>query len=146
VVTPPGGAGTFTVPPLPAQASIGKEVQIPVTWTVPTGGWRGLEWIKLLLRDVDDPNSFATIKFEEARNKFYLLDTAGVINAPIELVLKDCTFKAAGPTAPTVTTTFSFKFASAAAGHRFAVEVSARDDARVRSGFSPAGLTALKPI
>jgi len=93
---------------------------------------------------VDDANSFATIKFEEARNKFYLLDTAGVINAPIELVLKDCTFKAAGPTAPTVTTTFAFKFTSAAKSHSFAVEVSARNDARVRSGFSPAGMISVK--
>jgi hypothetical protein len=144
VVSAAPGAGTFTASPLPAQVKVGQETKISVTWTVPTGGWRGLEWIKLLLRDVDHPNSFATIKFEEARNKFYLLDTAGVINSPIELVLKDCTFKAAGPTAPTVTLTYAFKFTSAAKGHRFAVEVSARDDARIRSGFSPAGVIGVK--
>jgi hypothetical protein len=43
-----------------------------------------------------------------------------------------------------VTLTYAFKFTSAAKGHRFAVEVSARDDARIRSGFSPAGVISVK--
>src|SRR5205814_374794 len=95
VVSATDTVGTFTIASLPKQVRVGQETQIAVTWTVPTGGWRGLSWIKLLLRDVDDDRSFAFIKFEEATNSFYIMKQPGVSTSPIALVLKDCTFKAA---------------------------------------------------
>jgi len=43
-----------------------------------------------------------------------------------------------------VTAIFAFKFNAGAAGHRFAVDVSARNDKHERSGFSPTGAISVK--
>lgn len=136
--------GTFTATAPPVSAKVGQELQIAVKWDVPTGGWRQLSWIKLVLRDEED-GSFAVLKFEEATNSFYLMRQPGVANEPVALVANKSSFQAAGPTAPVVTTTFTFKFKDSAVGHKYSIEASARNDKMVLSGPSPIGAISVKP-
>ena len=68
-----------------------------------------------------------------------LRGAAAAAREPVSLVLEKSTFQAASPTAPTVTVTFTFRFTDAAAGRRFALDVSADNDAGDASGFSNFG-------
>src|SRR5262249_4865116 len=111
-------------------------LQSVVTWTVPSGGWRQLSSVQLRLRDLNDSDALVLLTFDEATNSFSLDTTAAASYGPVSLVLSKCTFAAAGPTAPTVTLTFTWRFSAAAARHRFALEVAADNDIGVHSGFS----------
>jgi uncharacterized delta-60 repeat protein len=128
--------GTTTATSPTKQVSAGAELQSAVTWTVPTGGWRQLSSIQLRLRDLDDPDAFVLLTFDEATNSFSLDASAAASYGPVSLLLDKCTFAAAGPTAPTVTVTFTFAFTAAAAKRWFALEVGATNDDDIFSGFS----------
>jgi uncharacterized delta-60 repeat protein len=131
------GTSTATTPP--KQVDVGQEMQSVVTWTVPSGGWRQLTSIQLRLRDLDDDNALVLLTFDEATNSFSAASTAAAGIGPVNLVLSMCSFQAAGPTAPTVTVTFTWQFTDAAAKHRFALEVGADNDVGTFSGFSEIG-------
>jgi uncharacterized delta-60 repeat protein len=127
--------GTSTVTPPPKHVEEEQEVQTAVTWTVPSGGWRQLSSIQLRLRDLDDDDALVLLSFDEATNSFSMDATAAAAGA-VALVPEKSTFAAAGPTAPRVTVTFTYRFNAAAAAHRFALDVSADNDAGDASGFS----------
>jgi hypothetical protein len=133
--------GTTTATTPPNNVSVGEELQAAVTWTVPSGGWRQLTSIELRLRDLDDPDAFTLLSFDEATGAFSVAQSAAAAAryGPVSLVPAKSTFSAAGPTAPTVTVTFVFRFSAAAAKHRFAVEVAATNDTGAFSGFSRVG-------
>jgi hypothetical protein len=136
----PGSVGTTATLAKPKKnVDVGQELQTTVTWTVPSGGWRQLSTIQLRLRDLDDDDSLVLLTFDEATNSFSLDSTAAAKYGPVSLVLDKSTFAAAGPTAPTVTMTFTFRFTAAAAGRRFALDVAADNDAGDSSGFTQVG-------
>jgi hypothetical protein len=137
VLTPPT-VGIFTATTPPAHVSIEQDISEAVTWTVPVNGWRQLSAIDLRLRDVGG-GSAATFRFTEAANSFSLVGATGVLAHGIALSPQKSSFHAAGPTAPAVTVTYVFHFGAAAAGHRFVLDVAARNDAGDASGFLEIG-------
>lgn len=128
--------GITTVAPLPKQVDVGQEVLAAVTWTVPDGGWRQLSTIELRLRDKHDDDKLILLRFDEATNSFSLEQSSAVRGVPITLIPEKSTFQAAGPTAPTVTVTFAFRFNNSSAGDQYMVDVAADNDAGDQSGFS----------
>lgn len=136
--------GIFSVNTTPASVKVGQSVKLAVKWEVPTGGWRQLTWVKLLLRDLDDPNSFVEFKFDEARNAFFPVSRPGVLTSPASLLVSQSSVQASGWRSPLVTTSFAFQFNAMAAGRRFAIDVSARNDAGSVSAYSPAGVINVK--
>ncbi len=120
-----------------SNVDVGEELRAVVTWTVPEGGWRQLDGIDLRLRDEDDQNALTLLHFDEASGAFSLSSTGA--SAAAALVPGKCSFAAAGPTAPTVTCTFTFRFNAGAAKHKYVLEVAAENDAGVTSGFESAG-------
>jgi uncharacterized delta-60 repeat protein len=131
--------GTSTATKPPKQVDVGEELQSVVTWTVPSGGWRQLSSIQLRLRDLDDEDALVLLTFDEATNSFSVASTAAAGVAPVTLLLSKCSFQADGPTAPTVTLTFTWQFTAAAAKHKYALEVAADNDTGEFSGFSQIG-------
>jgi uncharacterized delta-60 repeat protein len=145
-VVTPATVGVFTATSPPHTARVAQDMHVAVTWTVPLGGWRQLTSIELLLRDLGDKDSSALLKFDEHTNSFSLLGASGVLASGVGLVLEECTFAASGPTSPTVTVTFAFHFNAAAAGHRFALAVSAENDAGSTSDFSRIGTIHVRRV
>src|SRR5205807_920021 len=159
VITKADSVGTFTIA-APQSVHVEQDAQIAVSWTVPSGGWRQLSSIKLLLQDEEDPHSFALIKWDEAMETFSLFNPLTgrfgsgkalgsdrvLSNGLIDVLLKSSSKQASGPTSPLVTVTFALKFNRAAAGHRFRIEVSARNDMGSRSAFSVGPVVKVNPI
>lgn len=111
-----------------------------MTWTVPSGGWRGLSNVQLRLRDLRDGNALTLLTFDEANNSFSVESTPAAGDDPVNLVLTKCRFQTDGSSSPTVTVYFTFVFNAARRHHdRFALDVAASDDNEAFSGFTRVG-------
>lgn len=131
--------GVTTVATPPKQVEVGEEIQIAVTWTVPSGSWRQLSTIQLRLWDIHNSDALSLLTFDEATNSFLVESTTAAGDDPVSLVLSKCKFLAAGPNAPTVTVIFTFRFNNAALQRRFALDVAASNDVDDFSGFTQVG-------
>jgi len=150
VVTSSTSVGTFKVA-AQTSAHTGQTVNVAVTWTVPSGSWRQLTDIQLILRGEGD--LLILIDWNEAANTLRLFDpftgkfgeakalgSENVLsNRLIDVLLKSSSTKAAGPTSPVVTVNFALRFNHSAAGHRFRVEAIANNDFGAKSFLESAG-------
>jgi uncharacterized delta-60 repeat protein len=130
--------GTFTATTPDDQVVPDETLQTTVTWTVPTGGWRQLSSIQLRLTDLKDDSVAVLLRFDEGSDSFVQENSPAIAagDSPVSLLLAQCSFAAAGPTAPTVTVTFTWRFTATAAKRRFALDVAAYNDIGERDGFS----------
>jgi hypothetical protein len=131
-------------------------VSYAFAWTVPTPeNWHDLDWLQLRIRH--GGKTILWLKFDEgtktfsiskhANGKFGRAFAAGtdkqLKTSAATLYLADTTVVASGPTSPTVTLNLSLSFKGKAAGHDFIVEVAAKNDQGIQSGFEQAGTLSI---
>jgi hypothetical protein len=147
----PATTGTFQLTVPNANVIAGARTQLSLSWTVPSGGWRGLEHVDLRLRN--ESGRLLWIRFDEATNtmrmyresngKFGPAREVGsnrVLRGPLANVfMKTTTVVAAGPTSPTVEITFDLMFKGRARG-RWVIEAAASDDFGHEDPFRFAGM------
>jgi hypothetical protein len=131
--------GTGELSPVDSMTDADRRVTVTLTWTHPVR-WRDLRTLDLRLRH--EAQVIAWLRFDEAANTFALVDLeTGVPEAgfppgsPNELVsdlvtvvLAESSVEAAGPDAPSVDVTVTFRFAPGTAGQVYEVGTGATDD------------------
>ena len=144
--------GAFAVTPQPASAAVGQHLPLGFSWTVPSGGWRKLDSLQLVLRD--DQGTAIWLRFHEVTGNpgtFSLVDPEDYSvgqefapGSPNRLETNTArvylaTSSVDGPPGPTVKLTIDLGFKPQAAGRTFDVLVAAIDDTGKAEGLTKAG-------
>jgi alpha-tubulin suppressor-like RCC1 family protein len=151
--------GTVAVSPQPATVPVGKHLSYSVSWTVPSGGWRSLDTLDVLLRD--SQGTAVWVQFHEAAGNSSTLalidpknDQAGpsfAFGSPNRLETDAATVYLTTSSlegvagAPTVTLHLDLSFKPQAVGRTLDVLVRARNDAGDVEGFIDAGTLTVQP-
>jgi CSLREA domain-containing protein len=151
--------GTFSLTPKDATAQVGKHLSYTFAWTVPSGGWRSLESLNLLLRD--DDGTALWLRFHEvagSASTLSLIDPKDLkegpnfsFGSPNRLENDMATVYLAtssldGPQgSATVTLSLDLGFKPKAAGRDFDVAVMAIDDSGKYEGLVTAGTLTVAP-
>jgi CSLREA domain-containing protein len=145
--------GTFTLTPSDGTAHVGGHLTYTFAWTVPSGGWRSLDSLYLVLRDSD--GTALWLRFKEVPGNGSTLDLVNpkdlkegpsfTFGSPNRLETDAATVYLANSTlngpagSNTVTLTLDLGFKPQAAGRTFDVQVLAANDAGDFEGFVEAG-------
>jgi CSLREA domain-containing protein len=145
--------GSFTLTPKDPTTQVGQHLQYSFAWTVPSGGWRSLDSLYLVLRD--DQGTALWLRFHEVAGNgstLSLIDPKNLkegpgstFGSPNRLETDAATVYLAtssldGPAGSnTVTLKLDLGFKPQAAGRTFDVQVLAATDAGDFEGFVDAG-------
>jgi Calx-beta domain-containing protein len=153
---PPANPGIGALSPHDGVVSAGQDTPVTLTWTTPHV-WRDLNTVDFRLRG--QRGIIQWLRFDQAANTLGLIHPADVSLGPafppgspeeltgesVTLVLAESSVQASDPEAPSVTITFTLRFASAAIGNTYLVDAAATDDAGDVQDFDTIGTISVAP-
>jgi len=134
-----GGVGVASLAPTASEMDVNQTATFGLTWTVPTPhNWHHLSSIELRFRE--SGSSALQLHWDEQSDAFTTVASTG------QLALVQPKSLGSGPTGPSVTLTLPIHAHPSAAGHTFAIEAAAHDDAGATQDFEQVGTLTVRMV